>query len=93
MTGRAYRFDPFEVLELDYPDWHVTAADLGGRGKEIICASRKLIVLDLARFDGDAVWAFTHALTHIQNDEEGDDAPQELREAEVELLVRLRVGR
>lgn len=91
-TAPRYLFDPFEWLELEHPDWHVTTADLGGRGRELFCWEQKLVILDLARFDGDAVLAFTHAIAHIENHDPADEAPRELQEAEAEMLVALRLG-
>jgi hypothetical protein len=94
MTTKTDLFDDLlEDLQARWPEWHVSTADLGDRANEIICWSRRLILIDPAHFQNDATRALIHAWAHVELHDEDDTASRETQENEAELIVNLRMGR
>ena len=59
------RYDPEADAAARYPDWIVSTADLGGVIPEVLCRSRRVILLEREHDAAQRRSSLAHALAHL----------------------------
>lgn len=70
---RECKYNPMREAAERWPGWAIEEVRLDGDA-EVFLHRENVIMLDLARWDGDRDWAWTHSLVHLEERHVADES-------------------